>query len=555
MERFQREQGGHDSAVSRSAAQERSAQNSAQGDFSSYINNSPYMVAQRKKLQILFGPAVQLQEVVDEKDETLQGGFGAAQRVEEDKEPLQGKFEIVQRLEDEEELLQGRLETAERIEDEEEPLQGTFATVQRVEDEKEPLEGKFQPVQRVDDEEVSQLKLETGSPAQLQPAPAPKSHNTGLSDNLKAGIEPLSGISLDNVKVHQNSSQPARLNALGYAQGTDIHVAPGQEQHLPHEAWHVVQPQGRGKPTMQLNDGVPVNDDKGQESEADAMSARGIALGQSMEGNRRGEGLVDLGTEVTQRTQQLASAIPDIINRSVASTQREMLNRSNNNDSIQLKETVVLQRITEEEHRKLYESCSSGSGYLGLRFQRGKGLPTDEIKGDQYGLQDERYQPNKVNAEKYTLHLNDTIKLAVGESGGWFVSDNQLTLGQTFDKVRDLGQLAIMDSPIACWRKDYKTNFASVGKRSIKPEDFRLRIPLINAWDYDKFKSRLDEKWDKSWWDQIWPYIVGGITKRVADAITLTVGGKLSNYTLGPDLDPEPHAFLKELDQLEEHCV
>ena len=71
-------------------------------------------------------------------------------------------------------------------------------------------------------------------------------------------------MSMDDVKVHYNSSQPAQLNALAYTQGSDIHVAPGQEQHLPHEAWHVVQQaQGRVQPTMQMKDGVPVNDDGG----------------------------------------------------------------------------------------------------------------------------------------------------------------------------------------------------------------------------------------------------------------------------------------------------
>ena len=53
----------------------------------------------------------------------------------------------------------------------------------------------------------------------------------------------------------------------------------GQERHLPHEAWHVVQQaQGRVKPTMQLQDGVPVNDDQGLEHEADAMGARASSL-------------------------------------------------------------------------------------------------------------------------------------------------------------------------------------------------------------------------------------------------------------------------------------
>ena len=67
-----------------------------------------------------------------------------------------------------------------------------------------------------------------------------------LPSGLKAGIENLSGMSLDGVRVHYNSPQPARLNPLAYAQGTNIHVAPGQDRHLAHEAWHVVQQrQGR----------------------------------------------------------------------------------------------------------------------------------------------------------------------------------------------------------------------------------------------------------------------------------------------------------------------
>jgi hypothetical protein len=48
------------------------------------------------------------------------------------------------------------------------------------------------------------------------------------------------------VNVHYGSSQPAQLNAHAYAQGSDIHMGAGQEQHLPHEAWHVVQQQ-RGR--------------------------------------------------------------------------------------------------------------------------------------------------------------------------------------------------------------------------------------------------------------------------------------------------------------------
>src|SRR6202012_4034118 len=106
-----------------------------------------------------------------------------------------------------------------------------------------------------------------------------KANNTGLPDQLKSGVENLSGHSMDDVKVHYNSDKPSQLQAHAYAQGTDIHVAPGQEKYLPHEAWHVVQQkQGRVKPTMQMKQGVQVNDDKGLEKEADVMGSKAIQM-------------------------------------------------------------------------------------------------------------------------------------------------------------------------------------------------------------------------------------------------------------------------------------
>jgi hypothetical protein len=103
----------------------------------------------------------------------------------------------------------------------------------------------------------------------------PRQNRTGLPDNLKASIESLSGLSMDHVKVHYNSARPAQLNALAYAQGSDIHLAPGQDRHLPHEAWHIVQQaQGRVRPTRRMKDGVPLNDDAGLEREAEVMGGR-----------------------------------------------------------------------------------------------------------------------------------------------------------------------------------------------------------------------------------------------------------------------------------------
>jgi hypothetical protein len=222
------------------------------------IDNSPVMTLQRKQLECSTGGPVQKIEA-EEDEELLQGKFNTLQRQEED-ELLQGKFETLQRQGDleEEELMQGKFESVQRqgIEDEE-LLQGKFTTVQRQgPEEEELLQGKFsQPLQREQENASSPNK-------------------TGMPENLKNGIESLSGMDVSDVRVHYNSSRPAQLNALAYAQGSDIHLASGQEKHLPHEAWHAVQQrQGRVQPTMQMA-GAQINDDAGLEKEADVMGEK-----------------------------------------------------------------------------------------------------------------------------------------------------------------------------------------------------------------------------------------------------------------------------------------
>lgn len=117
--------------------------------------------------------------------------------------------------------------------------------------------------------------------AGLRRAVQKKENTTGLPENLKAGVESLSGMSMGDVKVHYNSSEPARLDALAYTQGTDIHLGPGQERHLPHEAWHVVQQkQGRVRPTLQAK-AVALNDDERLEKEADAAGAKASEVGRA----------------------------------------------------------------------------------------------------------------------------------------------------------------------------------------------------------------------------------------------------------------------------------
>lgn len=106
-----------------------------------------------------------------------------------------------------------------------------------------------------------------------------QANKTGLPDNLKSGMENLSGISLDHVRVHYNSAKPATVQAHAYAQGSDIHLASGQEKHLPHELGHVVQQaQGRVSATTSVA-GMAVNDSPALEHEADVLGATALRGG------------------------------------------------------------------------------------------------------------------------------------------------------------------------------------------------------------------------------------------------------------------------------------
>jgi hypothetical protein len=123
-------------------------------------------------------------------------------------------------------------------------------------------------------------------------------NSAGLPDALKARMETLSGLSLDDVKVHYHSPRPAHMRALAYTQGTDIHLGPGQEKHLPHELWHVVQQkQRRVKPTMQIR-GTAINDHAGLEAEAEAMGRNAV---------QKLAGINDVGAQHISRIQTTPS--------------------------------------------------------------------------------------------------------------------------------------------------------------------------------------------------------------------------------------------------------
>ena len=175
--------------------------------------------------------------------------------------------------------------------------------------EQESRESTFKFVDnRPESVQAAQLQATAdSSAAKQQPTIQKKENNTGLPDNLKTGMENLSGFSLDHVKVHYNSDKPATVQAHAYAQGSEIHLASGQEKHLPHELGHVVQQmEGRVQPTTNVG-GMAINDDKGLENEATVMGNR--ALSSASTAPLQAKSLNSNSTQLSKPVQQHTTVI------------------------------------------------------------------------------------------------------------------------------------------------------------------------------------------------------------------------------------------------------
>jgi len=227
-----------------------------------------------------------------------------------------------------------------------------------------------------------------------------KENNTGMPDSLKSGIENLSGYSMDDVKVHYNSDKPGQLQAHAYAQGTDIHIASGQEKHLPHEAWHVVQQkQGRVQPTFQMKGKVNINDDAGLEKEADVMGEKALQLKAYQE-------MANNSFQVKQVT-QLHS-----IEGGHFAQQQIIQNKNNEISIIQLspQKKIDSEEYFDPDFAKLiliklrYDKFQIKGTETILYFEPGEGYYTDEsltTKADMSGYVGEREGVSNANGQMY----------------------------------------------------------------------------------------------------------------------------------------------------------
>lgn len=110
-----------------------------------------------------------------------------------------------------------------------------------------------------------------------------------LPEEVRGKMESTIGTDFSNVRIHANSDKAVEAGALAFTQGTDIHFAPGQynpnsrqgEELLAHELTHVQQQsEGRVKSTGQVA-GMPLNEDRGLEKEADELASRAVGADMS----------------------------------------------------------------------------------------------------------------------------------------------------------------------------------------------------------------------------------------------------------------------------------
>lgn len=130
------------------------------------------------------------------------------------------------------------------------------------------------PVQMMTKEEEEPLQSKSANQSPVQ-----RKTGNGLPAEVNSKLESTLGADFSGVNIHTNSGSAAQMNARAYTQGNDVHFAPGQfkpdtsegKKLIGHEFTHIVQQsQGRVKPTTKVN-GMPVNDDRGLEGEADRI--------------------------------------------------------------------------------------------------------------------------------------------------------------------------------------------------------------------------------------------------------------------------------------------
>jgi Domain of unknown function (DUF4157) len=393
---------------------------------------------------------------------------------------------------------------------------------------------------------LAQRKLSGGSSGKVAQQ---RKNQTGLPESLKTGIENLSGVSMDGVETHFNSTKPAELKALAYTQGRDIYVGPGQERHLPHEAWHVVQQsQGRVQPTTQAA-GVSVNDDESLEQEADVMGAKALQMTQA---NQAAIGAPAQRASDGQSLGQLPAPHLLLIQRMTAEDLRFLFK-----SGFGLRHLDSLARAQDEHDR----------GTIG-----GDAVPLNPMgqTNDAFALMGMRPLTQEVidafvaNVEKFIeMSLSRTINIAIGETTPHELV-NSVFGKSTFLLVQGMKGA---DVPKDVEKRDY-AGLGKAGKQPITPQQI-AHLATFDAMDEEYMHYMHAENWDApiataEEGDAIYQDLVFLFSNKIQEAVaTLRTGQppqwyqevmadlqRPRNYDVPPDFNPDSPETLALLDEL-----
>lgn len=263
-------------------------------------------------------------------------------------------------------------------------------------------------------ESIQESPKSTTQLAAIESITAPlqkKENKTGLPDQLKSGIERLSGIDISDTRVHYNSAKPAQLQAHAYAQGNQIHIASGQEKHLAHEAWHVVQQkQGRVQPTKQMKGKVTINDDGRLEKEADVMGAKAMQI----------KGISKTAYDTSKTS---------LANNTNTTIQRVVLNAG-----AELETQSIKSKITFKE-KPSHDILESVKGALWNNFQK---IVVAKERGEGWNLTSDLSQIKPIKGG-YELEMN--LETIIGYSNDGLKTDGEFQ--KAVDEVQvNLGKLS-----------------------------------------------------------------------------------------------------------------
>jgi hypothetical protein len=296
-----------------------------------------------------------------------------------------------------------------------------------------------------------QLMASDAAPTSPPEAPAMQlKASGGMPGDLVSGFAASTGHDLSDVNVHYNSDKPSSVGALAYAQGNDIHLGAGQEQHLAHEAAHVVQQrEGRVQATTEVA-GMPVNDNKGLESEADNMGAKAMQMkADNVQRNTEAFAVNNMSSGPIQRytvpiegaAPATAMTITNFIKLVEAEEAKYPLAEQKNTK-------LMISRIRKifygskgwDEH--LIPGAKDAQSPYGTPKERERSRKTLELTGPNVDFVDKEVYPVDGSGNRPDIYKNQEVKLETGGTNGDFCD-----IGHVFAGLDAYNHRQMVDGP------------------------------------------------------------------------------------------------------------